>query len=454
MLNSILKFAIVIAIVGLLILGIHFLITVPEGDGVTVRLRGFEANYTIFGFVLGIVVLYAALYILIRVTGIALALLNFIIGNDSSFGRYFERGDLRRGAEALAQAHAAIETGDLRKAKQKAQMAERKLKKPELTRLANAMAAEKAGDIEKARSYYRALADASDTALVGVKGLLRLAEGEGDRDTALILARTAAALKSDDKEILDQLYTLQSHKYDWEGARVTLGALKRAQLISPADAARRESMLALAQAAENEDGGRHGEALKQAVEAAKIDPTNVDALGKATKHLVETGATKQAARLVTEAWKTAPSPNIAAVFANLEPAETPDQRRARFETLFDSNPKHPQTYYTRAELALLQKKWDDAREQLKKLNETEPSGRYCAIRAAISRGEGRPESEVRTWLVRGIGAPGGGEGMIADATLLPLLVGTAEAPAPAKAPGKAIVPIEKAEGEKTPEKTA
>ncbi|MEL6337495.1 MAG: heme biosynthesis HemY N-terminal domain-containing protein [Pseudomonadota bacterium] len=463
MLNSILKFAIFIAIVGALAFAAHFLLTAPDTDGVAITFSPLDIQVQITPFiaVAAVIIGYVALYFLLKVTGIFVGLFNFIIGNDSSFTRWFQRADERRGAEALAQAHAALATGDVRKARQKALVAERKLKRPELTRLINAQAAEMAGDNAKAKGYYKALADSAESALVGVKGLLKIADGEGDRETALLLAKTASTLRTDDKDILDQLYTLQSHKYDWDGARSTLGQMKRANLISAADAKRRESMLALAQAAEHEDAGRTGEALKMAVDAAKIDPTNVDALTKATNHLIETGATKQAARLVAEAWKTDPGPKIAKVFAGLVPDETPDQRRRRFEELFNVNPNHAQTLYTRAELALMQKKWDDAREALKKLNETEPSGRYCAIRAAIARGEGKAETEVRTWLVRGIGAPGAAEGMVTDPTLLPLLIGVHETaamngatqPAATKVPGTALVAAEekaKAAAEKKP----
>ncbi|MGF1552931.1 MAG: heme biosynthesis HemY N-terminal domain-containing protein [Paracoccaceae bacterium] len=428
MLNSILKVAIFIAIAAALIFGAHYLLTAPEGDGVLITFRGDEVQVRPIIAVLAIIAAYIAVYLLVRSVGFALGLFSFIVGGDSSFRRYFERGEERRGAEALAQTFQAIEAGDTKRAKQKAKIAESKLKRPELSRLASAKAAELSGDKARAKSYYRALADHSETALVGVKGLLRLAESEGDRETALVLAKTAASLKTDDRETLENLYVLQSHKYDWEGARETLGAMKRANLLTEAETARRESMLALAQAAEKQDAGQEGEAMKQAVDAAKIDPTNVEALEKATAYLVDTGATKQAAKLVHDAWRTEPGPKIAAIHAGLEPDETPDKRRDRFESLFEANPEHAQTRYTRAELALVERKWDEARAELRKLGETEPSARYCAIRAAIARGEGRPESEVRTWLVRGIGAPGSAEGMITDATLMPLLVGSETEP--------------------------
>ncbi|MEL6767128.1 MAG: heme biosynthesis HemY N-terminal domain-containing protein [Pseudomonadota bacterium] len=425
MLNSIIKFAVFISIVAALAFAGHLLVSAPAGDGVAIKFYGYEIpNVRPVVAVLLLVALFLGLYLFLKVSGFLIALFNFIVGNDSSFTRYFQRADERKGAEALAQAQAAIAMGDGRKAKQKAQLAERKLKRPTVTRLVSAQAAELAGDKEKAKTYYRALADHSETALVGVKGLLRLAETDGERETAEILARTAVGLKTDDKETLEGLYAMQVQKFDWEGAKATLSSLKRNTLITNDEAARREANLGLAQAAEAQDQGRSGEALKLAVEAAKIDPSNREATAKAAKHLAETGATKQAGKVIADAWKAAPGPAVASVFADLEPEETPEARRQRFETLFASNPSHPQTHYTRAELALMEGKWDEARAELKKLNETEPSGRYCAIRAAISRGEGRPESEVRTWLVRGIGAPGGGEGMIADAALLPLLVGS------------------------------
>ncbi|MEM6676383.1 MAG: heme biosynthesis HemY N-terminal domain-containing protein [Pseudomonadota bacterium] len=431
MLNSILKFAVFIAIVGALAFGANYLLTAPEGDGITITFRDATTTIRPIAAALFLILGFLSLYLLLKVSGFLYALFSFIVGGDSSLTRYFERADERKGAEALAQAQAAIAMGDGRRAKQKAQLAERKLKRPALTRLANAQAAELAGDTDRAKTYYRALADNSETALVGVKGLMRLAEGGGETESVEILARTAAGLKSDDKETLDALYALQSGKFNWDAARHTLASLKRGNLITAEEAARRESHLALAQAAEAQDAGRNGDALKLAVEAAKIDPTNHEATSKAARMLAETGATKQAGRVIAEAWKAAPSPEVAKVFADLEPAEVPADRRKRFEELFQSNPNHPQTSYTRAELALLEGKWDEARAELKKLNETEPSGRYCAIRAALSRGEGKEESEVRSWLVRGIGAPGGGEGMIADAALLPLLIGPTGDAAPA-----------------------
>lgn len=430
MLNSILKFTIFIAIVAALALGVNFLLSSPEADGAVVTFRGAEYRFTPIAFVFTLLLLFAALYVAFKVLGLVLALIRFIAGDETAVTRYFDRSRERRGLDALGQALAAIQSGDTKKARMKAQKAEKLMRRPALTRLVSAQAAEMSGDIAKAKSCYRDLADDSDTAFVGVSGLLRIAQAEGDTESALILARTAAALRSDHAETLDALYRLQSKTYDWEGARVTLGAQKRAKMLDEKEAQRRDSMLVLAQSAEAEEAGRGGEALKFAVDAAKIDPTNAEAVEKAAQMLSATGASKQATKVIADAWKAAPSPKLARAFAELEPKEEPDARRRRFAELFSANPEHVETHYTRAEVALADGDWKSAREALAKVTESDPSARYCAIMAAVSRGEGAAETEVRGWLARAVSAPKNGmkDAMISDASMLPLLVGTDATP--------------------------
>ncbi|MEO1317361.1 MAG: heme biosynthesis protein HemY, partial [Pseudomonadota bacterium] len=103
MLNSIIKFAVFISIVGGLAFVGHILATAPAGDGVSIKFYDLEIE-TIRPViaVLLLVALFLALYLLLKVSGFLIALFNFIVGNDSSFTRYFQRADERKGAEALA----------------------------------------------------------------------------------------------------------------------------------------------------------------------------------------------------------------------------------------------------------------------------------------------------------------------------------------------------------------
>ena len=166
----------------------------------------------------------------------------------------------------------------------------------------------------------------------------------------------------------------------------------------------------------------HARAL--AVEAAKLDPTNVDAVSTAVHQLLASGSKRAASKLVTDAWRAGPHPALAAAYAAIEPDESPAARRRRFEALFSLHPAHDETRFLRAELALVAEDWGGAKASLQDLRETEPSARSCAIMAAIARGEGEPDHVIRGWLARALGAPRNDatDREISHAAMLPLLI--------------------------------
>lgn len=426
MLGSAIRIAIFLVLVAGGILGINILMESP--GSITVNFSGYEVVFTPLAFAGLLAVFFVALWLLFKLTGLLVATVRFIAGDETALGRYFDRSRERRGMEALSRGIIALSAGDARTARVKAEAAERLLQRPALTRLLNAQAAELAGDPARAATYYRAMTEDSATAFVGLKGLLEQALAAGETDKALKLATKAYELRSKDERVLDVLYMLQSQKFNWVAARQTLTAQSRAGLLPKAEAARRESMLALAQANEAETLGEAEYARKLAVDAAKLDPSNPEAVAAASRHLCASGSKRAAAKLVIESWRRAPHPRLAAAFAAIEPDEAPAARRRRFDKLFEAQPNHPEALFLKAELALTTKDWAEARNALKQLPETEPSARTCAILAAVARGEGRPDAEVRGWLARALGAPRGDESQIGHAAMLPLLIDGPMAP--------------------------
>ncbi|MCL5777260.1 heme biosynthesis protein HemY [Limibaculum sp. FT325] len=428
MLGSVIRISLFIAVVAAITFGVNHLMQTP--GGISIRFGEWEFALTPLMFVAMTLAGFLGLWLLFKVVGLAIALLRFVMGDETAISRFFDRKNERSGLRALTQALVALQSGDARRAKAKAQKAERLLQKPELTRLVSAQAAELAGDRDRARIYYKALADGEGTEFVGVRGLLRLAMEDGDSEKALVLARTAAGLNGSDAEVLDALYTLQSRKFDWAAARTTLAAQRRAKALPEPEARRRDAMLALAQSEDAEAAGNAEAAMRFAVEAAKTDPANPEAVGSAARLLAAAGQARTAAKLITDGWKVAPSPGLAAAFAALEPDEAPAARRRRFERLLESNRDHPEGHFIRAELALLNRDWAEARSQIQRIDANEPTARYCAIMAAIARGEGRPENEVRAWLARAVGAPrdDGADAILANAAMLPLIIGDDPAP--------------------------
>ena len=403
--------------------GIFYLI--EDQGGVTIQLAGQEYFFAPIYFARLLLIGLAILWLTIKIIGFILAVLRFIDGDETAVSRYFNRSRERRGLEAMAQGMAALAAGDARAARNKAEKAELLLQRPELTRLLNAQAAELSGDDLRAETYYRALAEDPATSFIGVRGLLNRALEKDDTDRALKLAESAAKLRPKEPSVLESLYMLQSRKFDWAGARKTLDTQRRAGLLPKPESNRRDSMLALAQAEDAEELGEADHARKLALEAAKLDPSNAEAVATAARHLVAAGSKRAAAKMIIEAWRRKPVSVLAAAYAAIEPGESAHERRLRFGKLLNAYPTHPESQLLATELALVTKDWAGARKAISAVKEDQPTARVCAIMAAIARGEGAPEAEVRGWLARALAAPRG-DGPDSDlnhTAMLPLLIG-------------------------------
>ena len=423
MLSPIIK---VLVVAGIVLSGAWMLdVLVSEPGTLTLDYNDRIYQLTLFEAALLIVAGILAVLAAIALLRFVYSLIRFILGDETAFSRFFTRSRERRGLDALSKGLLAVAAGDGKTALKKAKLAEKHLKRPALTRLLNAQASELAGDTARAETYYKALMTEDQTAFVGAQGLLGQAMAENDTDRALKLAEHSHELLPKNALAMETLYTLQSQKFDWQAARKTLVEQKRRGLLPKEDATKREAALVYAQAEDAERVGETEHARKLAVEAAKLDPSNVNAVCGAVRHLIESGSKRAASKLVIDAWRLKPDPKLAAAFAAIEPDEAPAARRRRFETLFALHPNSDETQFLRSELALVAEDWSGARKAIEDLRETEPSARSCAVYAAIARGEGEPDNVVQAWLARGLGAPrtSGSDSIINNAAMLPLLMG-------------------------------
>lgn len=405
--------------------GFAFDFLANEPGTITVDYADRLYEITLFEAAILLVIAIVVIMLVVWVAKILYAIFRFILGDENAFGGFFIRSRQKRGIDALSKGMTALAAGDAKTARKKAELAERKLQSPALTRLMNAQAADLAGERQRAATYYKAMMMEPDTAFVGAKGLLQHALADEDADRALKLANQAREIKPKDRDTLEVLYTLQSQKFDWGAARKTLSTQVRAGHVPKLEAATRESALILAQAEDADRLGEKEHARALAIEAAKMDPSNTNAVVMAASQLIATGSKRAASKLVLEGWRAKPSARLAATYAEVEPDEAPAARRRRFETFFTLQPDHPETHFLRAELALTDGDWRAARRAIEALRETEPSARSCAVMAAIARGEGEPDHIVRGWLARALGAPRGeaSDLQLTQAAMLPLLIG-------------------------------
>ncbi len=405
MLWSITKIVGFIALVAAATFGAAHLIEM-EG-GVRIVLGGQEFNLTPIKAVIALVFLVVAIWLALKLVSLLVATLKFINGDETALSRYFDRKSQEKGYRALSEGLMALASGEGSLAMSKAKKADKYLRKPELTNLITAQAAEMSGDGAKAEKVYKKLLKDERTRFVGVRGLMKQKLEAGDTDTALKLAERGFALKPGHEEIQDTLLRLQAEHENWKGARDTLNAKLKYGTLPRDVHKRRDAVLALSEARDVLDEGKSIEAREAAIEANRLSPDLIPAAVLAARSYIEQGSKRYAARVVKKAWKVHPHPDLAAAYAEIEPDETPAQRLKRFGKLLSMHPGHRESRLLEAELHLAAEDFPAARRALGDLIETDPDARVLTIMAAVERGEGSSDAVVKGWLARALSAPRG-----------------------------------------------
>jgi HemY protein len=405
MLLSLTKVILFVAVIAALAYGLGML----EATGGAMRIIVAGWEFTIGpmqAVVLGLI-LIVAVWLALKVLGLLGAVIRFLNGDETAISRYFDRNRERKGYRALSEGMMALASGEARLALNRAQVAENLLKKPELTTLLIAQAAEAAGDTKRATEAYKTLLADDKTRFVGVRGLMQQKLAEGDRETALKLAEKAFQLRPKHAETQDVLLKLQSDAGDWSGARQTLGAKLKAGTLPKDVYRRRDAVLALQQARAVIDESSSIEAREAAIEANRLSPDLIPAAAMAARGYTEKGDWRSAIRVLKKAWEVQPHPDLAAAFAAIEPDETPAERLKRFRTLTTLRTDSDETKMLLAELLIAAEDFPAARRALGDVPTERPTQRSLAILAAIARGEGAEDAVVRDLVAKALAAPRG-----------------------------------------------
>lgn len=487
MLWSVVKIVIFFAIAAGLIFGAAWILDTP-GE-VKVAFGGREFFLSPIGFLVALGLLLVAALIILKLVGLLVAVMRFLLGDETAISRYFSRSRERRGYDAVSDAMVALAAGDARLAVKKSRKADRLLNRPDLSNLLNAQAAQLSGDRAGTMEAYKAMLASDRTRPVALQGLTQLKIEEGDTETAMALARKAFALQPSNDRVIRTLFELQSKQADWSGARETLNASVHARLLPRDVGTRRDAVLSLADARASLAEGETERGHEAALQANRLAPTLIPAAALAARIQTEAGQKRKATKILTTAWAANPHPDLAAAFAAVEPEETPMTRRKRFAALVGARPADVESRLLEAELALAAEDFPGARKALGDLPESDPTTRSLALMAAIERGQGAPEAVVRGWLAKALGASRGpqwvcgncghvhagwapvcehcgafdtldwktpphpGDGGLADSAMLPLIIGPVEAPAAAPEPDPAPTPDPAAAAPRAPAAT-
>lgn len=374
--------------------------------------RGYEIRTS---FVIGVAAMALAAFLVLLVYRITVS----FIETPASVSAFLEKRRQQKGFLALSRGMVAVAAGDAGDAKRYAAQAHKLLDAPPLTLLLAAQAAQLEGDEAGATKYFEEMLGAPETEFLGLRGLFIQARRAGDRDKALAHARRAFELRPQTPWAAQAVFEIEAAEEDWDGALATLDRTVSAKLIPRNDARRRRAVLlaakamTAAEAARAQSGEARDHALQQAArlasEAVSLEPHFAPVAALAARLQAATARPRKAIRLIEDAWKAEPHPDLADAWLDLVEGESGFDRAARAAMLATYNPDHIESRILAARGAIGARDWKTARAALAAYAGTgaseTPTQRICELMAEIEEGEFGDRGAARGWLARALHAP-------------------------------------------------
>jgi HemY protein len=262
----------------------------------------------------------------------------------------------RQGDEIITRGFLAVAAGDGAEARRNAVKAIDMNDNVALVRILGAMAAEAANDPVATKAAYSAMLNVPELKLAGLKGLMTLAQAQGDRSEAIRLASEAYNQPKPAMWSFKTLFEAKIGASEWaEALDLAEGALNR-KLVSPIFSERAKASLMAASAAQLEHSPEpqmREQALDYAVRAAKLQPMFSPAAVIASRLLVAHNRLGRAEDVLEAAYAALPHPAIWLAYRDLVSDETPKERARRLQGLIDRNPTHRESRILEVERAVL-----------------------------------------------------------------------------------------------------
>jgi len=332
------------------------------------------------------------------------SLVKLIMSGPQAFTDFLSLRRERSGYNALSSGMLAVGSGNVKLAAKHAVQANRLLADEPLTLLLKAQTAQLQGDEAAARRIFDAMLLRSDTELLGLHGLFVEAQRAGDMELSRAYAERAVERQPDLPWAGKAALKLQSASHDWVQVEQTIDRNQRNKLLAKPDANKKRAVLKVSQALEREKTDE-ASALKLAEEAHKLDPDLVPAAVIAGRILASRGDIRRATRILERTWRKSPHPDIAEIYGDVRPGDSPRDRLKRVKSLANIGASRDEGAVAVARAAIDARAWDEARYALVPYLENRPGQRICILMAEIEQGDKGDTGRVREWLARAVRAP-------------------------------------------------
>jgi HemY protein len=377
--------------VGLAVAGSVWMADRP-GD-VTVQWLGWRVDTSVPILLLCVGLLLVALAALLRLVLSFLRIPGLV-------SRFSSRRALRNGLNPLADATAALITGDAKNARKKAEHARGLLADKGPATLILARAALLSGDSARARTLHQLLVKDKAMALAGLKGLMELAEADGDDATAADLAAQAVARDGRCDWAVRALFAAECKTAAWDAAQRTLDQGRKSGVFSDEERDRLTATLLCLHTDAAAEKNETFEATRFAKKAVSTAPTYGPAIIRLARSEAAEGNMSKAAAVLEEQWRRAPHAALGQAYMALWSDLAPLEQVRKAESLAERNPEHLESRLIVAAAAQKAGLWGQARGRLKGLLAVTPVERRAALMmASIEEADGGSQQEI-THLLR------------------------------------------------------
>jgi HemY protein len=312
------------------------------------------------------------------------------------------RRRVARGYSAITRGLIAIGAGDPYAARRFAREASRIAADEPLALLLAAQSAQLAGNRAVAEETFRTMASREDTKLIGLHGLFVEAQRRDDPAAAQVYAEEAAKAAPSLAWAGQATLQYRCAGGNWVGAIEALDRNRKNDLIGRSAYRRQRAVLLTARALTLMETERDA-AKAMILDAVKLAPDLVPAVGLAGRLLADAGEQRRAARLVERAWRANPHPDLATVYAHLRPGDSARDRLARVQTLAQVTPGHIEGALAIARTAADAREFSIARASLAPFLSA-PTRRLAMLMAEIEDLEHGDVGRAREWMRRALNA--------------------------------------------------
>lgn len=347
-------------------------------------------------------VAFAALAIIVTIAVIVMVL-QILIWIKQSPMRFWQNSREKKrdgGLTALTKGFAAIAAGDVKEARKLTRRAISSLGPIPITKLLSAQTAQLEGNLEMAKIHYTSMLEDKETELIAIKGLLIQAKNEGDVSKAMYLAEKALAIKPDAKWALTILLDIYKRTGKWIEAENIIGKVRKNNVISENDVNRTLAIISYAKGKKAKINNEEDLALKYYREAYKLLPEFIPIVTTYAKALIANDDKRKAAKILEDAWKTGPHPDIADIYINILSGSGSGARENRAEKLALIMPNHYESHIILAKSALEREDSPKARTYLKLALAIVESRTVCKLMADLERMDKSSKETIQNWINR------------------------------------------------------